>query len=513
MMCRGINAFVLIGAALCVGPVSSADGLPKVLVVVMDGLRPDYVRPDLMPNLHAFGERGVVCENHHAVFPTVTRVNAASVATGTYPGAHGLMGNTIYVAEVEPGKALSAASAENLKRIDAATDGQLLSVPTLGEILSSAGMKLLVASAGSPGSAFLLNHRVGGAVLQTEMTLPESLAEQVMAALGPPPEASPTRHGGAANRRAVDAFVFGARALRPEAAIVWISDPDHTAHQYGIGSETTSESLRLVDAEFGRLLEAVRRVDPAAEPNVIVTSDHGFSTHVGPANLLTFLVERGLKKSIASNDVILAGPAIYVRNGDDSLPARIVAALQETEWAGAIFTRAATPGSDRGVVSGTLSFEVIYYDHPRAPDVLVDVQWTDAANDGGWRGTTTDTGVAGHGSSSPFDIHNTLIAAGPDFARETRSSVPTGNIDIAPTVCRLLGVKPARTMQGRVLEELLREGPDPGSIEVKKRVHTAESKIPGGRYVLELHKSQVGGTSYVDFTQTRRVREAGAGTS
>jgi arylsulfatase A-like enzyme len=144
--------------------------------------------------------------------------------------------------------------------------------------------------------------------------------------------------------------------------------------------------------------------------------------------------------------------------------------------------------------------------------VLVDVQWTDAANDRGWRGTTTDSGVAGHGSSSPFDIHNTLIAAGPAFKTQSTSDAPTGNIDIAPTVCHLLGVRPAETMQGRALTEILRDGPEPASLEVIKHVHTAETKIPGGRYMLELQKSQVGRTPYVDFTRTRRVRDAAAGT-
>ena len=40
------------------------------LLIVLDGLRPDYVTPEVMPNLHALGERGVVFTNHHAVYPT-----------------------------------------------------------------------------------------------------------------------------------------------------------------------------------------------------------------------------------------------------------------------------------------------------------------------------------------------------------------------------------------------------------------------------------------------------------
>ena len=66
------------------------------LLLIIDGLRPDYVTAQVMPRLHALGQRGVFFEAHHSVFPTVTRVNASSISTGAYPETHGLMGNTVY---------------------------------------------------------------------------------------------------------------------------------------------------------------------------------------------------------------------------------------------------------------------------------------------------------------------------------------------------------------------------------------------------------------------------------
>ena len=48
------------------------------LVIVVDGLRPDYVTKDVMPRLTQLGKRGIVFNAHHSVFPTVTRVNASS---------------------------------------------------------------------------------------------------------------------------------------------------------------------------------------------------------------------------------------------------------------------------------------------------------------------------------------------------------------------------------------------------------------------------------------------------
>ena len=48
----------------------------------------------VMPTLAAIGQRGVVFTRHHSVYPTVTRVNASSMSTGSYPERHGLLGNT-----------------------------------------------------------------------------------------------------------------------------------------------------------------------------------------------------------------------------------------------------------------------------------------------------------------------------------------------------------------------------------------------------------------------------------
>ena len=94
-------AFLRLGLALAAvllawpaGPTTESAKASRQLLIVLDGLRPDYVTPAVMPALHALGRQGVVFEQHHAVYPTVTRVNASSIASGVYPGTHGLMGNS-----------------------------------------------------------------------------------------------------------------------------------------------------------------------------------------------------------------------------------------------------------------------------------------------------------------------------------------------------------------------------------------------------------------------------------
>src|SRR5881227_4317401 len=68
----------------------------RVIIFVWDGLRADDLTPEITPNYFALARSGVVFADHHAVYPTFTMMNSASIATGTYPGVHGFYGNVVY---------------------------------------------------------------------------------------------------------------------------------------------------------------------------------------------------------------------------------------------------------------------------------------------------------------------------------------------------------------------------------------------------------------------------------
>jgi len=505
-------ASILLGVALvsCArdrdasSPDASAFPEKMALLIVLDGLRPDYVTPELMPNLHALGKRGIVFDRHHAIFPTVTRVNASSIATGCYPAKNGVLGNAVFFPEVDPVSGLSTGNAENLLKIEKATGGQLLTQETLGEILDRNGKKLLVCSSGSSGSSFLLNHKVkGGGVINVEMSHPESLAAHAESILGRSPEETEPNTG--RNAWAVDAYLkIGLGEIRPDATIIWLSDPDHTQHEFGVGAPETLESIRLVDAHIRRILARHRELGIENRVNIMVTSDHGFSTHIGPADVTGLLIERGLKASKNSDDVIIVDGAIYVKNRDREKIRAIVRALQETPWVGAIFTHKLRPGHPEGWVAGTMSFTVAQWDHARAADILVSANWSDDVGPFGMKGTTNQKGVAGHGTSSPWDVHNTLVVAGPDFKRRARIATPTGNVDLAPTILALIGIARPDTMQGRVIREAFADGPDPDDVQVFERSHKSHAEWEGGSFTIELHESSVDGTDYMDATTVER---------
>ena len=472
------------------------------LVIVLDGLRPDYVTADLMPNLYALGRRGVVFTAHHAVYPTVTRVNASSISTGAYPETHGLMGNSVFFPEVDPGRFLSTSERDNLVRIAEAEDGRLLTAPTLGETLQAAGMSVLVVSSGSSGSAFLLNHTVaGGGIIHYDYTLPASLETAIRTALGPAP--GPGTPNDARNRWAVDAYLqVGVPEIDPTVTLMWLSDPDTTAHAHGIGHPVSNDALTRLDAEIGRVLAELDAVGLLDTTNVWVTSDHGFSTHTGGVDISALIEPYQGVLDDGSPRIVAGGGAIYVRDGDDATVSAIVTALQDMDEVGAIFTRAASPAGTAGWVPGTLAFETARGAHARSADILFSPNWSAEPNEYGYPGLVMTGGVAGHGSASPYDVHNTLIAVGPDVKQGIEVATPTGNVDFAPTILSLLGLETPATMQGRVLAEALGDGPDPSSITVETRTLRAETE--DGNLTVTAHVSDVDGRRYFDYAEVER---------
>jgi hypothetical protein len=98
-------------------------------------------------------------------------------------------------------------------------------------------------------------------------------------------------------------------------------------------------------------------------------------------------------------------------------------------------------------------------------------------------------------------MHNTLIAAGPDFRKGWEDETPSGNIDLAPTVLWILGVPQATPMDGRVLLEAM-PGHKLGG-QVSQEVLRAENPETGWKQYLKV--SRVGTTEYFDEGNRERV--------
>jgi hypothetical protein len=167
-----------------------------------------------------------------------------------------------------------------------------------------------------------------------------------------------------------------------------------------------------------------------------------------------------------------------------------------------LFSPARAPGDPRGIVDGTVALELIHVAHAeRGPDLLVTFPWTSAPNAFGAAGTDLACVSGGaapltsdHGSMSPWNVRNTLVAWGPDFKRGVKARAPAGNVDVAPTVLALLGIEEQEGMDGRVLAEALAGGPDPEQVVAETHVHA----VAAGSYRAAVRLSTVEGRRYVD---------------
>lgn len=500
------NILLLPAGCLCIHAAQAqrtkaAPGRDKTLIVFFDGLRPDYITRELMPNLYAFKQQACYGTQHHSVFPTVTRVNSASYATGAYPATHGLMGNTVYFPQVNKLKGLDTGEAEELNKINKATGGHLLTATSLGQALEAAGEQMMVFSSGSTGQALLQNHTVSaGAVINPDMILPATLAPEITAALGAAPaygKPNTNRHAWVAN-----AFMhYGMAKNGPLVSAIWFSDPDGAAHTAGIGSPLALQALAAVDHEFGRIIDTLRTSGQLAHLNILISTDHGFVTYAGKQDVTSFLISEGLKKSRESDDVVVSEGAIYVKDHDTALIRTIVTRLQAQDWTGPICT-AGTPGSMLGRMPGTLSFEAIHWNNAeRSGDILIAPHWTDEKNAAGYAGTSLSKGVAGHGGSSPYEIHIPFMASGPAFKKAYQNPLPSSNVDITPTVLALYQLPAPATMEGRPLTELMvREKKLPGTATTT----VTETQVAGYKLLMEV--STLEKYRYVNYMKVVREK-------
>lgn len=68
----------------------------QVLVLSFDGFKPSYIDESNTPNLLAFRNKAAWPKTMKSIFPSKTFATHFTVATGNYPGSHGVYGNEIF---------------------------------------------------------------------------------------------------------------------------------------------------------------------------------------------------------------------------------------------------------------------------------------------------------------------------------------------------------------------------------------------------------------------------------
>src|SRR5688500_4693280 len=75
------------------GRVAAQGQAEHVVVLVWDGMRPDFITPQYCPTLYALATNGTFFRRNHCVFVSTTQANGAALATGSNPGRNGIQAN------------------------------------------------------------------------------------------------------------------------------------------------------------------------------------------------------------------------------------------------------------------------------------------------------------------------------------------------------------------------------------------------------------------------------------
>jgi predicted AlkP superfamily pyrophosphatase or phosphodiesterase len=407
-----------------------------VLVIMLDGCRPDALRRANAPVLHGLAAAGTTYLRARTVYPSQTRVAFVSLPTGAYPGSHGVVGgNDVKDAEWRT---------VNMGDDDPIAMQAWVVRPTFFEAASAAGLTSLYAAMkgyellGARGATWTINGK---------KTLD---AAAYKARYQPTVEGSADLAAGykhTLSRQLLDQTLAIVREKRPNLVVLNLGSADYAAHSFGPESPRYLQAIEFLDGLVGELLKVLDEMGIRQRTAIVVSADHGFSEVepsrvVAPAadaggHRLEALASRGIEHFVTNTGGSSMG--VFVRD-KGRVPAA-VAVLRAQAWCEAVYCEDAKAGCDRSLRS------LRAYYPGRSPDVMVDLD-DDAA--------LSYVQPGQHGSLRHHDMAIPLFLSGAGVAAG-RVEGEARLVDVAPTVMRLLGL-PAEGLRpdGRVLEEALR---------------------------------------------------------
>ena len=585
-----VSLLALIAATALPRPTYATEAPHNLVLFVADGLRGAIVTPETAPAMAALRDTGVRFTNTHSLFPTFTTANASAMATGHYLGDTGDFSNVIYTGYpvVVPGQGTTVTpfleSDPVLGDVDEHFAGNYLDEDTILKAARDKGME--TASIGKLGPALIFDstQRDGTHTVvlddQTGSKAGVPLAAWVKQGLaanninpvapgrGQPNGDFKTPGTLKANVVQQDWFVAAAtKVVLPKlmadgkgfVLVYWSRDPDGTQHNQGdspgsltpgINGPTSMAAIRNADNNLASLRNALDELGLTATTDIIVTSDHGFSTiskasatspaakqtykdtRPGelPPGFLALDIAKGLALPLYDPDaderrigpgehtsrangligqdprrpdVVVAANGgsdlVYIPTKDPVLARRVVEILLHQDYVSGLFVDTAL-----GAIPGTLPLKSVNLEGSAVtPMPAIAVNFTSSSTgcaDPTLCGvevadTVLQTGQGMHGSFSRADTQNFMAAIGPSFKKGFVDDAPASNADLGKTIAALFELKTSDkgSLIGRVLAEAFPGGTTPTS---ERKTQRSEPGVGSLRTILDYQL--VGTTAYFD---------------
>src|ERR1043166_3658980 len=215
-----------------------------VVVVVWDGMRPDFVSEENTPALWKLACDGVTFRNHHAVYPSATMVNGTALVTGVYPGKNGIIANHVYRPDIDSDRAIDVETPAAVKKGDELSGGKYISVPTIAELVQRAGGRTSIAAAKSVGLLLDRHPDRGRSTSSVTLFAGASLPTEILPSISETLGRFPSAH--------LQQDLWTTKALTdllwkdglPAFSILWLGEPDLTQHESAPGASAALAAIK-----------------------------------------------------------------------------------------------------------------------------------------------------------------------------------------------------------------------------------------------------------------------------
>jgi predicted AlkP superfamily pyrophosphatase or phosphodiesterase len=440
-------ACLLASAALASAQIPARERI--VILLSIDGfaawLWKDPTLP--VPNLRRLAAEGATAEAMTVSNPSITWINHTTLVTGVSPRRHGVLFNGLLVRQPPP---LPPVIEQWRDKAD------LVRVPTLYDVAHQSGLTtaqvdwVAILNSGTIHWEMLEQPKLG--VVEREMIAKGLLTAQDVATF--------TKGKNIAWRdlmwtRAATHII---REHRPNLLLFHTLTTDSINHANGPGSQASYAAFAYADRLVGDVLEALKDAGLQDKATLVIATDHGFKKVAKLVYPNVLLRQAGLvqvdKEAVSACDayVMTQGGMAFVYVTDPARKAELLPQLRE------IFTKAegverVMEGTDGPTMGMPLPSE-----NPGMGDLVLFAKsgYAFQAKFDGEEPVVVSTnylGTHGYPSSDP-QLDGTFIAWGYGIKSGVRLE-RMANLDVAPTLAELLGVK-LPEVEGRVLREILK---------------------------------------------------------
>lgn len=496
---------------------SSAPSRPYIVLIVMDGFRPDYMSLAPMRHLHWLMARGRVYDSAWVgQLESETPASHATIATGVYPRVHGVIGFA-WRDRVTGGFTYMPTNIPEIEQGDLSRTIEAGGVPSISDqiharnhndrTISVSGEKLWASAPLGVGADYVLYGSMDPSKTATGKTIkhprfrPRFIGNAPPVSSGYQSVSNVDGSFGGQDMFAARVAVKLVQTVRPRALLLNLPDPDIAGHYFGGMSDPTAMAgiVRGTDRAIGLVLDEYRRLGLLNKTIFVVCADHGMVD--GHNRVLIHPIYNAVARADPNSlDEALQPSMGSIWLKDPQQASSLAATLAADKFGGVDGAMYKVPDSTTGTSGATgYHFEPTQATaRALSPSVLrayLDLMNTEASISGPeiilpYKEDTTglDTGKkfhGMHGGVSWESQHIPLIIAGPGVKKGV-SHFPAQLVDIAPTVERLAGLQIPSGVDGVVLADALQHA---GAAEIKAQ-QAVQSRRSADQTAIRLHSQQ-----------------------